>query len=193
MFWLFVIARGVIGLGQAAFTTVAPAVIGDMFAGGSRSRMLMIFYFAIPGLGFMFGGKVAALAGHWTWGVGSTFIVAKTLYSGVLCVAVMAFFLDEPERGAAEKEQGQILKTFAATSYYEDLKSLASNLTYIFGTAGYTAIVFMVGTLSWWVVSTIQHNEAHQMGLNHTHLLQTERKERILFQNQFDVWGDHLC
>ncbi|CAJ0588780.1 unnamed protein product [Cylicocyclus nassatus] len=176
MFWLFVIARGVIALGEAGFSTVAPSVVADMFAGGSRSRMLMLFYFAMPcgsGLGFIIGGRVAALAGHWTWGVRITFVV------GAVCIAFMAFFLDEPERGAAEKEQGEILKSFAASTYYEDLKALATNLTYIFGTAGYTAIVFTVGTLSWWVVVTVVHNEAHQMGLNHTHLLETERKDRI--------------
>ncbi|CAJ0588776.1 unnamed protein product [Cylicocyclus nassatus] len=175
MFWLFACSRGVIAFGQTCYTALAPSVIGDLYAGGSRSRMLMLFYFAIPcgsGLGFMIGGSVAAFAGHWRWGVGITFVL------GIACTAFMVIFLKEPERGAAEKRQGETSKMFAATTFFEDLRSLSTNLTYILVTAAYTAILFTVGTLSWWTPTTIVHNEAHQMGLNHTHLLPTSQKDR---------------
>lgn len=47
-FWLFLLFRGIIGIGEASYATIAPSVIADMFTGQNRSRMLMMFYFAIP-------------------------------------------------------------------------------------------------------------------------------------------------
>ncbi|CAJ0596728.1 unnamed protein product [Cylicocyclus nassatus] len=176
MFWLFVFSRFVVSLGQTCFTVVVPCVIADMFAGASRSCMYMLFYFAIPigsGLGHIIGGKVAAVTGHWTWGVRITFVL------GVICISLIIFFVDEPKRGAAEEEQGQLLTTLAATNYCEDLKSLSTNFTYIFATAAYTAFVFALGAVSWWAKEIIVHREAHTMGLNYTHLLPPGRKSMI--------------
>ena len=48
MFWLFVVLRGIVGIGEASYVTIAPTLISDMFVGKDRSLMLMIFYFAIP-------------------------------------------------------------------------------------------------------------------------------------------------
>ncbi|VDM65849.1 unnamed protein product [Strongylus vulgaris] len=177
-FWLFLFLRGVVGAGEASYSTIAPSVIADMFAGSSRSRMLMLFYFAIPcgsGLGFIIATRVAAITGDWTWGV------RITVFLGIACVALIYTFVKEPERGAAEREKGEIAKSLKATSYCEDLKWLTTNMTYIFGTAAYTAIVFMVGTLSWWAPTTIEHSVAHEKGLNSTDLLPAEDKARQVF------------
>lgn len=48
MFWLLVMLRGVVGIGEASYSTIAPTVISDMFVGETRSKMLMLFFFAIP-------------------------------------------------------------------------------------------------------------------------------------------------
>jgi hypothetical protein len=37
-----------VGIGEASYAVIAPTMIADMFAGKMRSRILMIFYFAIP-------------------------------------------------------------------------------------------------------------------------------------------------
>lgn len=47
-FWWFLILRGVVGIGEASYSTIAPTVIADLFTGDKRTRMLSIFYFAIP-------------------------------------------------------------------------------------------------------------------------------------------------
>lgn len=47
-FWLFMVLRSVVGIGEASYVTVAPTIIADLFAGDQRSQMLMAFYFAIP-------------------------------------------------------------------------------------------------------------------------------------------------
>ena len=47
-FWWFLILRGVVGIGEASYSTIAPTVIADLFTGDMRTRMLSVFYFAIP-------------------------------------------------------------------------------------------------------------------------------------------------
>lgn len=47
-FALFALLRGLVGIGEASYSTVAPTVIGDLFSGPRRSTMLAAFYFAIP-------------------------------------------------------------------------------------------------------------------------------------------------
>lgn len=72
MFWLFLLLRGIVGVGEASYAVISPSIIADMFTDTNRSRMLMVFYFAIPcgsGLGFMIGSTIGAATGHWQWGV----------------------------------------------------------------------------------------------------------------------------
>merc|ERR1711911_572938 len=42
-FWMFLVMRSFVGIGEASYSTIAPTIIGDM-----RSKMLALFYFAIP-------------------------------------------------------------------------------------------------------------------------------------------------
>ncbi|KAI1713798.1 major facilitator superfamily domain-containing protein [Ditylenchus destructor] len=48
LFWLFVVLRGIVGIGEASYSIIAPTLIADYFLGKLRSRVLMLFYFAIP-------------------------------------------------------------------------------------------------------------------------------------------------
>lgn len=40
--------RGIVGVGEASYTTIAPTIIGDLFAGSQRSIMICFFYIFIP-------------------------------------------------------------------------------------------------------------------------------------------------
>ncbi|XGW07218.1 hypothetical protein V3C99_017051 [Haemonchus contortus] len=176
LFWVFLLLRGIVGVGEASYAVISPSIIADMFTGENRSRMLMFFYFAIPcgsGFGFMIGSSVAALTGDWKWGVRVTAVL------GVICLIAIIAFIREPERGGAEREKGEIATEVEASSYVEDLKSLSTNLTYVFSTAGYTAIVFVVGTLTWWAPTAIEHNHASKQGLNSTDELNPDTKAQI--------------
>ncbi|CAB3398522.1 unnamed protein product [Caenorhabditis bovis] len=162
MFWLFLLLRGIVGIGEASYAIISPTVIADMFTGVLRSRMLMVFYFAIPfgcGLGFVVGSAVSSWTGHWQWGVRVTGVL------GVICLILIILFVREPERGRAERERGDITASVEATSYWDDIKALATNITYMSSTLGYTATVFMVGTLAWWAPITIQYAEAARKGV----------------------------
>ncbi|KAF1751639.1 hypothetical protein GCK72_018193 [Caenorhabditis remanei] len=156
-FWLFLLFRGIVGIGEASYAIISPTVIADMFTGVLRSRMLMVFYFAIPfgcGLGFVVGSAVDSWTGQWQWGVRVTGVL------GLVCLGLIIFFVREPERGKAEREKGEIAASTEATSYLDDMKDLLSNATYVTSSLGYTATVFMVGTLAWWAPITIQYAEA---------------------------------
>lgn len=52
----FLIFRGLVGIGEASYSTIAPTIISDLFINDVRSKMLALFYFAIPvgsGLGYV--------------------------------------------------------------------------------------------------------------------------------------------
>ncbi|KHJ80595.1 transporter, major facilitator family protein [Oesophagostomum dentatum] len=175
-FWLFLLFRGIVGVGEASYAIVSPTIIADLFTGRNRSRMLMFFYFAIPcgsGLGFIVSSFVAALTGQWAWGVRITAIF------GVICLVMIIIFVKEPERGAAERNKGEIAVDVVTTSYWDDIKSLITTPTYVLATLGYTAMVFVVGVLTYWGPTAIVHSTAHHLGLNSTQLLEPETKAQI--------------
>lgn len=49
----FILFRALVGIGEASYSTIAPTIISDLFINDLRSKMLAMFYFAIPvGSGF---------------------------------------------------------------------------------------------------------------------------------------------
>src|SRR5262249_4632330 len=59
-------ARAAVGVGEAAYGTISPAVLADYFAPSTRGRVMAIFYCAIPvgsALGYVLGGTVDAQLG----------------------------------------------------------------------------------------------------------------------------------
>lgn len=44
--------------------------------------------------------------------------------SGVICLFMIIFFIEEPERGRAEREKGEIAIKVTNTSYMYDIKAL---------------------------------------------------------------------
>jgi MFS family permease len=64
---LLVAARGLVGVGEGSFGTLAPAYLADILPLSSRSRALGLFYLAIPlgsALAYLVGGLVGS---HWGW------------------------------------------------------------------------------------------------------------------------------
>lgn len=47
-FWVLVLLRALVGIGEASYTTIAPTIIGDLFSGARRSVMICVFYILIP-------------------------------------------------------------------------------------------------------------------------------------------------
>ncbi|CAD5232105.1 unnamed protein product [Bursaphelenchus xylophilus] len=171
MFYLFLFFRGMVGTGEASYSVIAPTVIADMFKSTVRSKVLMVFYLAIPlgsGLGYMVGSTISSAMGAWQWGLRVTPIF------GAVCVFILVLFVEEPEREVLEK-----VKDDENASIWKDITYLLKNKTYFFSTWGYTFIIFAVGTLSWWAPSTIEYAIADRNGLNSTEDLEPSEKDSV--------------
>jgi MFS family permease len=145
------IARAIVGIGEAGYGAAAPAIIADLFPREKRSTMLSIFYLAIPvgaGAGYALGGWLsAAYSWHTAFFVGGI--------PGIL-LAVGMIVAPEPRRGGTEQEAGPEKVPFAV-----GLRQLLRNRIFWFNTTGYTLMTFSIGGLSFWF-PTFLEVERHQ-------------------------------
>ena len=47
-FWVLVTLRGLLGIGEACYSPLAPAIISDLYPKEVRGKYLAIYYFTIP-------------------------------------------------------------------------------------------------------------------------------------------------
>jgi len=140
-FWWFLTFRAFVGIGEASYSVVAPAIISDLFVRDKRSTVLAIFYFAIPvgtGLGYIVGSEMADVTEDWRWGLRVTPIM------GAVAVFMIIFLMVDPKRGQAD---GSKLKP---TSPISDVKALLRNKSYVFSTVAFTCVCYCAGALMWW-------------------------------------------
>ncbi|KAM9149084.1 protein spinster homolog 1 isoform 2-T4 [Pangshura tecta] len=143
-FWLLLVTRGLVGVGEASYSTIAPTIIADLFVSDRRSRMLAFFYFAIPvgsGLGYIVGSKVKDLAEDWHWAL------RVTPALGVVAVVLLVTVLREPPRGAVERHSDSPLR---CTSWAADVRALSRNRSFVLSSLGFTAVAFVTGSLALW-------------------------------------------
>jgi len=140
-FAILLFARALIGIGEAGYGTVAPAIISDLFPRSMRTRMLAFFYVALPlgaAAGFGVGGWVGE---HYSWH--SAFFVG-----GIpgLALALLALFLPEPKRGATEEVSGPDKIPFGI-----GIRQLRRNAIFWIVTGGLTLMTFSIGGLANWM------------------------------------------
>ncbi|XP_057677683.1 protein spinster homolog 3 isoform X2 [Corythoichthys intestinalis] len=155
-FWLLVLLRGLVGIGEASYSTIAPTIIGDLFTGGQRTIMIAAFYIFIPvgsGLGYITGSSIASLTGDWHWSLRITPIL------GVVGLILVLFLCPNPPRGAAENNQHGVN---GRSSYLEDIKYLLKNKSYIWSSLGVTAMAFLTGALAFWMPSFLYRAQVSQ-------------------------------
>ena len=110
-FLALLLTRCLVGIGEAAYGPVAPAIISDLYPVKIRGQVLAWFYLAIPvgsALGYVFGGWIAG-SGIGDWGAGV--LGARTeswrwafylvVVPGIL-LGVRSLFMREPPRGQAD-------------------------------------------------------------------------------------------
>jgi len=140
-FWLFMFFRAVVGVGEASYSTIAPAIISDLFVSDARSKVLALFYFAVPvgtGMGYIVGSEVGQAAQDWRWGL------RVTPFMGLVAVFLIVFVMSDPPRGQSE---GANLR---GGSPREDLAALGKNKSFCLSTVAFTCVAFCVGALMWW-------------------------------------------
>lgn len=174
-YYVFLASRAFFGFGQAAYVTISPSLIADSFTAEKRSLMLMLYYFAIPvgsGLGFIVGSQIEKAARDWRWGIRAT-----TFLDAILLVLIFIFVQDK--KHSTENSTAE-LKGYRP-SYLSDLIGLAKNATFMTSTFAYTAVVFVTGTLSWWIPTAMQHVEAMKLNLTETSKLDNDQKSNATF------------
>ena len=140
------IARASVGVGEAAYGTVAPSLLADYFPRSRRGRVFSIFFVAIPvgsALGYVIGGLVDT---HWGW--------RRALFAAGLpglVLALVALRLWDPPRGLNDEGTS---KAFGNTR--DAYAALLRNLPYVLTVAGYAAYTFALGGLATVMPSFLQ-------------------------------------
>ncbi|KAI4877406.1 hypothetical protein NFI96_011702, partial [Prochilodus magdalenae] len=143
-FWVLVLMRALVGTGEASYVTIAPTIIGDLFTGTKRTLMISFFYIFIPvgsGLGYILGAKIASATGDWRWALRLNPIL------GGLGLVLLVFLIPNPPRGASENQGATCIER---TSYWEDVKYLLRNRSFVWSSLGVTAMAFVTGALAFW-------------------------------------------
>jgi MFS family permease len=149
------VVRSFVGIGEAAYASLGPAVLSDCIPENERARRFTWFYLAIPvgsALGYALGGVLAQLFG-WR----EAFLVA-----GVpgLILALRLARMPDPERGALDQHREQVpLGSLGAR-----LSSAFTNRIWLACTASYVAYTFAMGALSTWAPTLLQRRFSVEIG-----------------------------
>lgn len=154
-FWSFLFARALVGVGEAAYATLAPVMLSDWFAPEKRNRVLTIFYVAIPvgaALGFSLGGVLGGLYG---WRV--AFLVCGL--PGLLAAAAALRIQDPRDNGMAYGDD----KLEVQPSWAIALKELSKNGVYVNAVVGYTLVTFASGAMADWLPTWLARERGHEL------------------------------
>jgi MFS family permease len=141
------LSRSLVGVGEAAYASLGPAMLADSFAESERAKKFTWFYLAIPvgsALGYGLGGLIAGWLG-WR----EAFLIAGL--PGLFLAAWM-FVQKDPVRGAFDTEPDLT----AAMPFNEKLKSIFRNRVWLVCTASYVAYTFAMGILGAWSPTLLQ-------------------------------------
>jgi MFS family permease len=159
-------ARASVGIGEAAYGTVAPSLLSDYYPADRRGRVMAIFFCAIPvgsALGYVVGGIMDV---HFGWRV--AFFVA-----GIpgLILAALCLWMRDPPRGSQDGETSGSSPSATASGTnttadkprgsigIDTLKTywrLLSNRPYLFTVLGYAAYTFAMGGLASWMPAFLE-------------------------------------
>lgn len=141
------VTRALVGIGEAAYVTLGPAMLSDLYPEKERARVFTWFFLAIPvgsALGYALSGLISV---HFGWR-------AAFLIAGVpgLYFAWRMTRVPDPERGAMDEgpDPG------AGMSFGVRLKVILTNRIWIAATVSYMAYTFAMGALSAWSPALMQ-------------------------------------
>ena len=151
------LARAAVGVGEAAYVTIAPSLLSDYFPVRQRGRVMAIFFCAIPvgsALGYVVGGLVDK---HYGWR--AAFFVAGV--PGLL-LAALCLLLRDPPRGIQDQAAG--LGKAAASAPRSSISReawttygrLLRNKPYALTVLGYAAYTFAIGGLAYWMPAFLE-------------------------------------
>jgi MFS family permease len=143
-FWLLLLTRCFVGIGEGAYGPAAPALISDLFPEKDRGKVLSWFYLAIPvggALGYTLGGQVASWPG-WGWRWAFYLVVPPGILLGL-----WSFLMRDPPRGQADPIDAVPPRPVGLKDYL----LLFKIPSYVLNTLGMTAMTFAIGALAYWM------------------------------------------
>jgi MFS transporter, Spinster family, sphingosine-1-phosphate transporter len=149
-------ARASVGVGEAAYVTIAPSLLSDYFPVRQRGRVMAIFFCAIPvgsALGYVVGGLVDK---HYGWR--AAFFVAGV--PGLL-LAALCLLLKDPPRGIQEgaavaAHDPKARRSSVRKQTFATYAGLVRNKPYALTVLGYAAYTFAIGGLGFWMPSFLE-------------------------------------
>jgi MFS transporter, Spinster family, sphingosine-1-phosphate transporter len=156
-FWVLLLTRCFVGVGEGAYGPISPALLSDLYPVARRGRTLSYFYLAIPvggALGYLVGGQIGNLdRAHesWRW----AFYMAGL--PGLL-LGAWALFMRDPPRGGADR-----LATPVHRPQWRDYLQLLANRSYVIDTLGMTAMTFAMGALAFWMSRYLEWRHAPRL------------------------------
>ncbi|HEU4643064.1 MAG TPA: MFS transporter [Gemmatimonadaceae bacterium] len=142
-------ARAVVGVGEAAYGTIAPALLADYFPARLRGRVFAVFYMATP-VGSALGYVVGGLVDH-RYGWRSAFFVAGI--PGLL-LALLSLWLADPPRGARDEADDHA--AVPAARGMGAYRVLARIRQYRLTILGYAAYTFALGGIAFWMPTFLE-------------------------------------
>jgi MFS family permease len=134
-FWSLLVARMVVGVGEASYATLAPTIIDDLTPPAGKGRALAIFYLAIPlgyAMGYILGGTISE-----GWGWRMAFYVAG---GPGMVLALGCLLIAEPPRKLVEAK-GKLI---------DGLREMAKLPLFRRAVLGYCAYTAAVAAFSFW-------------------------------------------
>ncbi|MBX9584685.1 MAG: MFS transporter [Gemmataceae bacterium] len=144
---VLLLTRMLVGVGEAAYGPIAPAMLADLYPAAERGRIMAWYNAAIPvgsALGFVVGGLVAGLFG-WRHAFLVTFVG--------LVPAALCFLMREPARSARQPGVPR-------TPYGAVVRELVGTKSFVYLCSGMTATTFLLGGVAAWAPEYIFQREA---------------------------------
>jgi MFS family permease len=141
------VARATVGVGEAAYGTIAPALLADAFPYEKRGRVFGVFFLAIPvgsAAGYIIGGLVDQ---HFGWR--AAFWVAGA--PGLLLAMLIAGVKDPP-RGAHDDVQVRDV----VQPWWRAYIDLLHNSQFLLAALGYAMWTFAIGGLGYWMPAFLE-------------------------------------
>jgi len=143
------IARSTVGVGEAAYGTIAPALLADHFPLEKRGRVFAVFFAAIPlgsAAGYVLGGLAEQ---HFGWR--AAFWIAGA--PGLL-LAVLVWLVKEVPRG--QQDAPVASDDLHVRSPGRAYRELLGNRQYLLTCLGYGAYTFALGGLGVWTPAFLE-------------------------------------
>jgi MFS family permease len=143
--------RAIVGIGEAAYVAIAPALLADCFDAKGRGRVYAVLNMAIPvgaALGYIVGGQVST---HFGWR--AAFFVAGV--PGLL-LSLAVLRLPDPPRGVQDGAQTPAAARTGTAGSLAIYLDLLRRWPYMIVVLGYAAYTFALGGLAFWMPSFLE-------------------------------------